>query len=732
MIFMSNCFILLKCKKNIFAILFQVLVGTLFAATPEDIAKGLTFESIQWDYEEGIRNVVAIYHILEDNQGIFWLGSTNGLYRFNGSSALNITNRINDKQSNLISSKWITALAEDDTNRIWFGTTLGLFVFDRQTERCFSVSLEESESVSPNNVYIHRIAFKNESAYIGTRDGLYEVDIKTLRVLNSFMPKGKPFHEKGTKSTISNILPQVSHENLWFTSRAGLHRMTSGHQIDTFSLGLKNEEYDHFFLNKAVLSGDIFFSDYKDGIVRFDTETNSFIKYHIGNTEWSRAKSIIHLEEDLFLVNAESKGIAVFDATSGKYHWLESNKIITASLFNLYKDSSGFLWFASNGQIFRSNISFPNNQKERRASLDIGNAFANGKKLNNILGKTKVLFLNHTKNNLQVNFSLTNKWLFKDLTYQYQLDKNDWVNIIEKNKLNLFDLPAGKRHLSIRAKANESVITTSSITINVHRPFTSSPLFYTLILLGIIGLASAVYFYNKRQYEKAAKIKSKYESRLATLESQALRSQINPHFIFNTLNSIKYYSIEKSPEETSDFIGSFSTLIRRILENSKKNLITLHEEIETLRNYTAIEALRFHERFDVEYKVDSKIEIERFLIPPMIIQPFIENAIWHGLMHKSGDRKLKINFKINGIGVICEVIDNGIGREASNALKTNNSHKSSLGMKITQERMEIINVRNLTNNSFKIEDQIDKNGRPVGTKVSIYFLPKNDIRNTKK
>ena len=266
--------------------------------------------------------------------------------------------------------------------------------------------------------------------------------------------------------------------------------------------------------------------------------------------------------------------------------------------------------------------------------MDLGNAFANGKRLNNFLGRPETLNLDHTENNLQVNFSLTNEWLFEDLSYQYQLDNKGWVDIIEKNKLNLFDLSAGKHNLMIRAKNDGSETATTSVSIEVYRPFTSSPLFYALIILGLIGLASAFYFYNRRQYQEKLKIKSQYETRLATLESQALRSQINPHFIFNTLNSIKYYSIEKSPEETSDFISSFSTLIRRILENSKKNLITLKEEIETLRNYTDIEALRFHERFDVEYQIDQSIETERFLIPPMIIQPFIENAIWHGLMHK--------------------------------------------------------------------------------------------------
>lgn len=717
----------MKKRKTIFFVLIQFLVSVILASNPADLANELRFEPVQMDYEEGIRNVVSIYEILEDDRGVFWLGSIKGLYRFNGSSAIDITTRINNSQSNLVASSWITALAKDDTNRIWFGTTLGLYVYDQKTDHCISIALETAKNITSHNAYINAIAFKNNNAYIGTRDGLYQVDLVDLIVKDSYMTNGDRQNDKGTKSTILTINPEISDTELWFASSTGVHRMALATSLlDTFMLESHNEKVKNYFMNGIYHREKIVYADYKYGVVKFDLATGSFENDLVDNTKFSRSKSIVHLEGDLFLINVERKGIAVYDAISKKYHWMETSGNTKASNYNITKDSHGYLMFATNGQLYRSNLSFPQESVSNASSIDIANAFANGKKLNNILGATERLFLNHTENNLQINFSLTNNFLYKNLTFQCHIDSKGWIEIVDKNKLNLFNLPAGKHHLTIRAKEDESVIASSSILIEVYRPFTSSPVFYGLIMLGVLGLAFAVYFYNKRQYEQAAKVKSKYETRLATLESQALRSQINPHFIFNTLNSIKYYSIEKSPEETSDFISSFSTLIRRILENSKKNLITLHEEIETLRNYTDIEALRFHERFDVLYKVDSAIETERFLIPPMIIQPFIENAIWHGLMHKSGDRVLKISFKQNGFGVVCEVIDNGIGREASNALKTNSRHKSSLGMKITEERMEIINARNLTNNSYNIEDLMDEDGTPSGTKVSIYFLPKEN------
>ena len=157
------------------------------------------------------------------------------------------------------------------------------------------------------------------------------------------MTNAEAFYDKGTASTIFSIFPQISNEDLWFTSRIGLHRKTSTHHVDTFSMGLKNEKYEHFFLNGYVRNGEIFFSDYKDGVVRFNTKTKAFVKYHIGNTEWSRAKSIVHIEDDLFLVNAEIKGMAIFDASSGMYQWLESNRIIQKVYTPYLKTQQGFM-----------------------------------------------------------------------------------------------------------------------------------------------------------------------------------------------------------------------------------------------------------------------------------------------------------------------------------------------------------------------------------------------------
>src|SRR5690606_8941745 len=191
---------------------------------------------------------------------------------------------------------------------------------------------------------------------------------------------------------------------------------------------------------------------------------------------------------------------------------------------------------------------------------------------------------------------------------------------------------------------------------------------------------------NKRK-QKANLLKSTFENKLTELEAKALRSQINPHFIFNTLNSIKYYTIKKTKSETTEFISKFSTLIRQVLENSKQTLIPLQDEVDTLENYLEIEKMRLHNSFQYDVKVGPQTPTD-FMIPPMVIQPFIENAIWHGLMHKELDRKLDVEFSGDQTRLTCVVTDNGIGRKAAQQISDKKPHKTSLGINITQERLD--------------------------------------------
>lgn len=219
---------------------------------------------------------------------------------------------------------------------------------------------------------------------------------------------------------------------------------------------------------------------------------------------------------------------------------------------------------------------------------------------------------------------------------------------------------------------------------------------------------------------------AEFERKMSDAALNSLRSQMNPHFIFNCLNSIKLYAIENNSEAASAYLGKFSGLMRLVLENSKSELITLQKEIDTLRLYMEMETMRFKHKLYFEINVADDVDKDYIELPPMLIQPYAENAIWHGLMPKEEGGKVIIefsNFDNNHLQVV--VTDSGIGRKKSEALKSLSAagHKS-FGMSITSQRIELINQMYNTEMAVTVTDNYDEEDIATGTTVSL-IIPVN-------
>jgi PAS domain S-box-containing protein len=209
--------------------------------------------------------------------------------------------------------------------------------------------------------------------------------------------------------------------------------------------------------------------------------------------------------------------------------------------------------------------------------------------------------------------------------------------------------------------------------------------------------------------------------KIGELKLMALRSAMSPHFIFNVLNSIQYFISKNDRLNAITYLTTFSKLIRSILTHSVDNRIKLSDEIELLKNYVQLEMVRFENKFSFECIVDPQLETEAIYIPSLLIQPYMENAILHGLYNKVGRGKLKLSiYEKKGDTVIFEIEDDGIGRAAATALRQRNfpTHKS-MGMKLTEERLRLINQKN--NVGFEVEDLFE-NGVPAGTRVRIQVI----------
>ncbi|AVI50261.1 sensor histidine kinase [Pukyongia salina] len=206
----------------------------------------------------------------------------------------------------------------------------------------------------------------------------------------------------------------------------------------------------------------------------------------------------------------------------------------------------------------------------------------------------------------------------------------------------------------------------------------------SLILIAVLLLLTAYYQYkNVRQ--------QKYANNLLALKS--LRTQMNPHFIFNALNSVNSFIASNDERTANKYLSDFSQLMRSVLENSEEDFIPLANEIELLKMYTKLEHFRFKDKFEYQFTVDEKINMNEFVIPPMLLQPYVENAVWHGLRYKEEKGKLDIKFESVSEDTVRIIIeDNGIGRSKSKAIKTENQKKQkSKGMGNIQKRIAILN-----------------------------------------
>ncbi|HLG39965.1 MAG TPA: histidine kinase, partial [Chitinophagaceae bacterium] len=217
---------------------------------------------------------------------------------------------------------------------------------------------------------------------------------------------------------------------------------------------------------------------------------------------------------------------------------------------------------------------------------------------------------------------------------------------------------------------------------------------------------------------ESEKAKAELQQQAAELEMQALRAQMNPHFIFNSLNSINRFILQNNKAQASGYLTKFSRLVRLILQNSQESLIPLESELEALQLYLELEEVRFDHHFEFKIKVEDDLDVSAIKVPPLIIQPYAENAIWHGLMHKEETGHLEIElFKENDL--LCyKINDDGIGRKKASELKSKSTstHKS-MGMQITADRIAILQQKKTADSYIKITDLVLPDGSAGGTEV---------------
>jgi len=257
--------------------------------------------------------------------------------------------------------------------------------------------------------------------------------------------------------------------------------------------------------------------------------------------------------------------------------------------------------------------------------------------------------------------------------------------------------------------------------LTIDAPYWQTWWFLCAVFLSVVSfLWSTFYFRLLLLKRQNVLMKTAFES-----EQKALRAQMTPHFIFNSLNSIQQLIANNDTREAVKNMSTFARLMRRILENSKSTVIPLAEELQTLRLYLELESLRFGDRFIYEIIIDPDLDLEAAEIPPMLIQPYVENAIWHGIMNKEKQQgRVEIKIVERNDQLICCITDDGVGRKNAGRIQGKHHQHESSGMKITKERLKILNATHNSNMSLHVVDLEDAEGNATGTKIEI-FIPLN-------
>jgi len=326
-------------------------------------------------------------------------------------------------------------------------------------------------------------------------------------------------------------------------------------------------------------------------------------------------------------------------------------------------------------------------------------------------------------NNAKISFGYLTSDLISSgrLFYRYKMDGIDeaW-STPTKNHLIAYNLRPGKYRFQMQASYNETnwIDFPNAVSIEVAAPFWQQWWFYAMI--GLIAVSVTVIVYKFVQSSKTQKRKLNELNRMMN-ESRlmAIRAQMNPHFIFNSLNAIQECIVMQDFDTAYQYLSKFSKLLRQVLNNSEKNFVPLKDEIEVNELYLELESLRFKKSFNFSIMVDEKIDPETIAFPSLMLQPFIENAIWHGLMHKQGEKKLDISFDLVNQHLECVIEDNGIGRERSAVIKKNKlgaQYFESRGTKLSGQRIKLLNETGYAGAAIQIYD-LQENGEAKGTRV---------------
>ncbi len=657
---------------------------------------------VSYGLEEGLTDQF-IYGILRDSKNRMWIGSKNdGLFRFDNSKFYHQPD---------IKANSINAIYEPVNGILWLGTDKGLIVYDGERV----VRNADSAGVFKRPINCFYKDAKN-NIWLGGNNEVYQFDGKKYI---HYRLSGRA--ESADVWTIVEDLQGT----IWAGSYLGGLFKYNGKRFVECSeqLGLKNDSYLTSLIDKE---GNIYWGTL-DGLWMFNPENKQLI--HFDETDGLNSDLIYSLtfgktQNEIWA--GTNQGLSRIDIAEFKKN---GRKIIVpfgkeegfsgveCNSNGTWVDEDSSIWFGTvNGLIKYDPLKYVRNNEESKTSITGFRLFYTDTVLLNYI------HLSHDNNNITFYCSgicLTNP---DKVQYSHILDgfEKSWSPPSKDRLVTYSNLPPGTYTFKLISANNEGVWNTTPkyFTFTIDKPFWQTWWFIIITTLFVITVLTLSIRHRIRGIKERERRKTELNKRIANIESQALRAQMNPHFIFNTLSSIQHYISNSNTDAALKYLSKFAKLMRKIMENSKLPMITVAEEINALNLFLELEIMRFDKKFEYSISIDPDIDQNYDRIPSMLIQPYVENAIIHGLLPKQGTGKISITLQKQQDTILCTIEDNGIGRENSKQFQKNRVQHKSMGMSITQERLDILNAGFNSNISCEVIDLFDK-GEPAGTRVQL-------------
>ncbi|MBK8847808.1 MAG: histidine kinase [Bacteroidetes bacterium] len=717
--------------------------GTLWIGTIKGL---LSYQNGELMIEEvdlytNSNQIVSLY---VDNSDVLWVGTYYGMYRHRGS----LFQIINEKQG--LSNSSVFPISKDTNGNLWIGTLDGLNKHD-------GTDIERYEHPEFKGDMVNALFIDGTNLYCGTDQGLNiirggatsfisgtELKLGNDSVTAILLAHDKTLWVGGNKKitrirgndTSSFTFKAASDFDVWYLFEDKQRRLWAGGfpnmGVYCFEKDEWHEMSDKFELKeKTVLAiaedkrGAILLATfegvvmmYQNRIFRFDERNglNSDFVYTMAVYDdelWvGTNQGLNKINLQAFYANNEID--ITYYASEEGFSPLESNS------YGIYKDADT-MWFGTVNGLVRY-VPQPEINKLQQNYTHVVNIKVNYH--DTLIPRNAILDYKH--NNISFEFigiDYSNPFKVK---YSYMLEglQNKWSEVDNTNNASFTNLPAGKYTFKLRSRSNTGrwnpIPTTFSFEIKP--PFWRTWWFITLATFLVMVTVYVLY----RRRINGIRAQARLMQKITESELKALRSQINPHFIFNSLNSIQAFVLSNQKEEANRYLAQFARLIRQILNHSRSEFVSMQDELEMLNNYIAMESIRFSNRFTVNVKVDSDIITSKVMIPPMIIQPFVENAIIHGLSAKQGDGLLEINFlKEDHNYILVEIRDNGEGINFTKERISPSAHRS-VGLAVTFERIESLNKAYPEPIKCEIVD-LSRSPSAHGTLVRIEFPMHNEV-----